>query len=106
MRISDWSSDVCSSDLSAKREIDPGARADHHRRRTLSAAICLVTDCKSNCRASPAAPRNDGESKSTGVPSLFRLCEPHGQSETPICLPELRFGQLSLAGAKIGRAHV
>src|SRR3546814_14009445 len=31
MRISDWSSDVCSSDLSPRRTSDQGLRVDRHR---------------------------------------------------------------------------
>src|SRR3546814_13466460 len=34
-----------------------------------------------------------------GVPCLFRLSASHGQSETPICVSELRLRHLSLAGA-------
>src|SRR3546814_6918198 len=110
MRISDWSSDVCSSDLKVVGDTDGAAGYDPQRR---------FADHVKSCAKSGAAPDQTGwyEGYRSGI---TRYCTPlsgasngeAGRGYHNVCSPELEpafmrgYGLGKRVHDQIGRAHV
>src|SRR3546814_12584614 len=79
MLISDWSSDVCSSDLNATRCCPENARcAGHIRKERVLACCCLCRHADGSVRCNPAQHcpfgRRSGDTGPIGCPADHYLC--------------------------------
>src|SRR3546814_15931199 len=76
MRISDWSSDVCSADLATAGAMSPGARMRHSARRSRDAVRTAAAGWP-GCRARDVCPTNaiaNREEGHEGSPDIMVAC--------------------------------
>src|SRR3546814_8255273 len=101
MRIRDGSSDVCSSDLEALREIDAGVIANPDGFRTQIAEPCVPAVLRGACRDWPA--RRAGEDATAALFAYLRRFDSGATGQAFV-------GARGIGGryhyGEIGRAHV